>query len=96
MQVTGERRADLAFLERADVGRQFVGKHRHHAVGEIDAVAARQRFAVELRALADVETNVGDGDDRVPPVAVFARRGPDRIVVVARILGVDCDDRQMR
>ncbi len=42
LQVAGHRGAVLAFLQRADVGRQLLGKHRHDAVGEIDAVAARR------------------------------------------------------
>ena len=86
-----------ALLQRADVGRQFLGQHRHHAVGEIDAVAARPRLAVELATGPDVEADVGDGDDRVPAALVVVRRlGPDRVVMVARIGRIDGDDRQMR
>ena len=99
LEVAGHRRADLPFLQRADVGRQFLGQHRHDAVGEIDAVAARPRLAVELGAGADVEADVGDGDDRLPAalvVLVVVRRGPDGVVMVARIGGIDGDDRQMR
>ena len=70
-------------------------QHWHHAVGEIDAIAAQQRLAIELRSFADVETDVGDGDNRVPPVAVGARGGTDGIIMVARILGIDRDDWQM-
>ena len=66
LEVAGHRRAVLAFLQRADVRRQLLGQHRHDAVGEIDAVAARPRLAVELGAGADVEADVGDRDDRVP------------------------------
>ena len=95
MQVAGERGAHLSLLERADVRRQFVGQHRDDAVGEIDAVAARARFAVEFGSGADVEADVGNRDDRVPAVAVIARRCPDRVVMVARIFGVDRDDREM-
>ena len=93
--MAGHRRAVRALLQRADVGRQFLGQHRHHAVGEIDAVAARPRLAVELGAGADVETDVGDRDDRVP-AALAVGLGPDRVVMVARVLGIDRDDRQMR
>ena len=46
-KVARHRRAFLAFLQRADVGRQLFGQHRHDAVGEIDAVAARPRRLVE-------------------------------------------------
>ena len=50
------------------------------------------------RAGADVEADVGDGDDRVPAavVLVVVGRGPDRIVMVARVGRIDRDDRQMR
>ena len=61
-------------LQRADVRRQLLGQHRHHAVGEIDAVAARPRLAVELGAGADVEADVGDRDDRVPAALAVAPR----------------------
>ncbi len=99
LEVAGHRRPHLALLQRADVGRQFLGQHRHDAVGEIDAVAARPRLAVELGAGADVEADVGDGDDRLPAaliVLVVVGRGPDGVVMVARVGGVDGDDRQMR
>src|SRR4029079_12868627 len=66
LQVAGHRRAVLALLQRADVSRQLLWQHWHDPIGEIDAVAARPRFAVELGARTDVEADVGDGDDRVP------------------------------
>ncbi len=77
VEVAGHRRAVLAFLQRADVGGQFLGQHRDDAVGKIDAVAARPRLSVELRAGTDIETDVGDRDDRVP--AAFAVRGSAQI-----------------
>jgi hypothetical protein len=97
--VASQRGAMLAFLERADVRRQFFGQHRHHPVGEIDAVAAGTRLAVELRSGTDVEADVGDRDDRFPAaliVRILVGRRPERIVMVARIGRVDRDDRQMR
>ena len=65
------------------------------AIRKVDAVAPRPRLAVELRARADVEADVGDRDDRVP-AALPIGFGPDRVVVVARVLWVDCDDGQVR
>jgi hypothetical protein len=70
-----------------------VRQHRHHTVGKIDAVAARPGLAIELAARADVIANVGDGDDRVPAVAVVAWACPDGVVMVARVFGIDRDDR---
>ncbi len=93
--MAGHRGTVLARLERADVRRQLLGQHRHDTVGEIDAVAARPCLAVELGAGTDIEADVGDGDDRVPP-ALTIRFRPDRVVMVARVLWVDRDDRQMR
>ena len=69
-------------------------EHRHDPVGEIDAVAAPPGLAVERARRADIETDVGDCDDRVPP-APFARRGPDGVVMITRVDGVDRDDRQV-
>ena len=53
--VTGERRTILPFLQRANIGGEFLGQHRHDAIREIDAVAALFCLAVEVGAGADVE-----------------------------------------
>ena len=93
-----QRRAIDAFLQRAHLRRQAFGQHRHHPIGEIDAVAAPPRLAVEARSGADVERHVGDRDDRLPPAVigwVVIGCGPHRIVMVARIGRIDRDDRQM-
>ena len=58
----GERRAVLAFAQRAEVVRDALGQHRHDAVGEIDRVAALQRLAVERRARPHIPGDIGDGD----------------------------------
>src|SRR5690606_7317833 len=90
-EVARHRGAVLALLERADVGTEHFGQHRHDAVGEIDRVAALARFPVDRAAGADVEADVGDGDHGAEaPFPVWL--GPDRIVVVARIGRVDGDD----
>ena len=93
-----ERGAILAFLQRADVGRQRLGKHRHDPVREIDAVAAPPRLLVERGAGADVEADVRDRDDRLPPALIgriVVGSGPHGIVMVARIGRVDRDDRDV-
>src|SRR3546814_7430077 len=90
--MTGERGAVLALLQRADMGRQRLRQHRHDAVREINAVAALSRLLVEGGAGADVEADIGDGDDCLPAAGiggVIVRRGPDRVVMVARVGGVE-------
>jgi hypothetical protein len=94
LQVAGHRRTVLAAAQRADIGAEHFGQHRHHAVGEVDRVAALARLAVDLAAGADVEADVGDRDD-AREAALPVGLGPDRIVVVARVGRVDRDDRQV-
>src|SRR3546814_6395187 len=65
-------------------------------IGEIDAVAASPRLAVEVEVGADIIADIGDRDDR-PETALVAGLlvgdGPDGIVMVARVDRVDGDDR---
>jgi hypothetical protein len=88
--VAGEGGAIDALFQRADIRRQRLRQHWYDAVGEIHAVPASPRLAVELRSGANIEAHIRDGDDRVP--AVVGRLGPDRVVMVARIDRVDRDD----
>jgi hypothetical protein len=95
LEVADQGGAVLVLDQRADVGGEDFGEHRHDAVGEIDAVAALPRFLIERRAGADVEADVGDGDDRLPAAGIdriVVGRGPDRVVMVAGVGGVDGDD----
>src|SRR3546814_3897062 len=82
-------------FERADTRRQRFGKHRHDLIGEIDAVAAPPRLAVEVAVGADIIADIGDRDDR-PETALVAGllvgEGPDGVVMVARVERVDRDD----
>src|SRR3546814_11398310 len=83
----------------SDLGRKRFGQHRHDAIGEIDAVAALPRLDVERRAGADVEADVGDRDDRFPAAVILrivVGRRPHRVVMIARVGGVDRDARQVR
>ena len=89
--MAGHRRAVLLLDEGADIGAQDFGQHRDDAVGEIDRIAALPRLSVERAAGAHVIGHVGNGDDSLV-AAVSVRLRPDRIVVVARIGGVDGDD----
>ncbi len=92
--VASHRRTVLPRPQRADVGREVFGQHRHDTIGEVDAVAALARLTVERAAGADVEADIGNGDDRIKP-AIIPRGRPDGIVKVARIHRVNRDDGQM-
>ena len=59
------------FAQRAEVVRDFLRQHRHDAVGEVDRIAAQLRFAIDLRARANVVGHVGDGDDHDPAAGIF-------------------------
>src|SRR5690606_29428554 len=68
------------------------------AVGEIGGVAALVGAAVERRARRHVGGDVGDGDPDAPAALVLLVRiglRIDRVVVVARVLGVDGDQRHV-
>jgi hypothetical protein len=96
--VADQRGAIDAFLQRANVCRQFLRQHRHDAIREIHAVAASPRFLVDRGARPHVEADVRDRDDRLPAArigGVVIGCRPDRIVMIARIGGVDRDDRQV-
>ncbi len=91
--MAGHRRAVFALLERAGIGAEHFGQHRHHAVGEIDRIAALARLLVDLAARADIEADIGDRDHGTETVLPVGLR-PDRIVMVAGVGRVDGDDRQ--
>jgi len=55
VQVAGHCRAVFALFQRANVGRKHFGHHRHHAVGEVNRVAALPGLAIQRGAGADVE-----------------------------------------
>ncbi len=55
--------------QAAPAVRQRLGQHRHDAIGEIDAVAALARRAIERGARPHVVGDVGDGDDQAVAAA---------------------------
>ena len=73
-------------------------QHRYDQIGEIDAVAALARFLVQRAAGADIIAHVRNRDDCLISARialVLVGRGPDRIVMVARIDRVNRHDRQV-
>ena len=92
--MAGHRRAVFAGAQRADVGAEHFGQHRHDPVGEVDRVTADARIAVDRTAGADIVADIGNRDQRAEaPLPVGL--GPDRVVVITGIAGVNCHDRQM-
>jgi len=72
----GERRAIFARLERAQIVGYALWKHRDHAIGKVDRVAACQCIAVEGRAWTHVVRDVCDGDvdNKAARIAAFSVR----------------------
>ena len=94
-----EHRAQFATFERAQIVGDLLRQHRHHAVGEVDRIAALFCFAAEISAGPHIERYIGDGDDADPATGISGRNvgsGPDRVIVVAGVDGVDGDQRDMR
>ena len=91
----GQAGAVLALLQAAQAVRQHFRQHRLDAVGEVGRVALFSRLPVQLGAGADIGGDIGDGDPDDPAAfipGVFVAHGIDRVVVVARIGGVDGDE----
>ena len=55
-----QRRPIFERTQRAQIVGDALRQHRHDAVGEVDRVAARQRFAVERRSRPHIMRYVGD------------------------------------
>ncbi len=88
----------LAFAQRAQIGRQMLRQHRHDAIREIDRIAAFARAGVQRRARSDIGRHISDRhpDDPAARVArIVVRQCADRIVMIARIVRIDGDQRQM-
>ena len=91
-----QRPTRLARHQRAKIVRDALREHRHHAVGEIHGIAARQRIAVERRSRPHIVCDVGDRD--IDDVAAFVVRiriglGVDRVIVVLGVGRIDGDQR---
>ena len=55
-----QRATGLARHQRAQIVRDALGQHRHHAIRKVHRIAAGQRVAVERRARAHIKRDVGD------------------------------------
>ena len=66
-----ERRAIFVGPQRTQIVGDALRQHRHHAVGEIDRIAAFDRSAVERRAGPHIMRHVGDRDGHHMAARVF-------------------------
>ena len=93
--MAGQHGAVFIFHQAAHVRRQHFRQHRHDAIGEVNAVAAAACRTIERGAGADVEADIGDSDDGAEMARLLViRRRPHRIVMVARVGGIDGEERQ--
>ena len=82
-----QRETLLLGPQRAEIARQPLGQHGHHAIRQIDAVAALPRLAVERRRRRHELRHVRDRDPE--PEARAAALREHRVVVIARAQRVD-------
>ena len=94
----GERRAVLLGPQRAQIVGNALRQHRHDAVGEIDRIAALDRFAVERRAGPHITGDVGDGDGDDMAAGIFRigiGNAVHRVVVILGVGRIDGDERHI-
>ena len=90
----GEGEAVLVRHKRADAVRELFGQHRHDLVHEVDRGRAPVRLAVERAAGRHEVRDVRDVDAQ-DAVARLVRLKGERVVVVARGLGVAREDERL-
>ncbi len=88
----GERQAIHLRLQRADAVAEPLRQHRDDAIGEIHAVAAPLRLAIERRAGRDVMRNVRDVHVQAP-AAPGDRLHLDGVVEILRVVRIDREHR---
>ena len=94
----GERRPVHERLQGAQIVRNALGQHGHDAVGEIDGVAAIQRFPVQRAMGAHIGGDIGDGDGQHEAAFVIRIRiglRMDRVIVILGVGGIDGDEGQI-
>ena len=77
-QLDEQAAAVLVGAQAAPAVGQRLRQHRHDAVGEIHAVAARARRMVERRTGVHIMRDVSDGDDQAEALIRPVRRTPHR------------------
>ena len=87
----------LVWAQRAKVVGDALRQHRHDAVGEIDRVAALERFPVHRHAGLNVSGDVGDRDRDDEParvLGIWIELGVDRVVVILSVGWIDRHKRE--
>ena len=87
----------LVWAQRAKVVGDALRQHRHDAVGEIDRVAALERFPVHRHAGLNVSGDVGDRDRDDEParvLGIWIELGVDRVVVILSVGWIDRHERE--
>ena len=80
-----------SWIEAANTVAQSLGQHRDDAVGQINAVAAPARLAVQRAAWLYVGGDIGDVHAETP-AAVWKLVHVNCVIEIARVIGVDGDD----
>ena len=70
-----------------------LGQHGHDAIGEIDRIAARPGFAVQMAIRADIMRHIGNGDRHFPAGAIGF--GMDGIIEIACVIAINRHQRQV-
>ena len=85
------RQPDDVGIEAANAIAQALRQHRDDAIDEVNAVPTMQRLAIECAARGDISGDVRDVDPEFP-LAARQFLDIDRVVEIARIVGIDRDD----
>ena len=68
-------------------------QHGHDAIGEIDRIAPRPGFAVQMAIRADIMRHIGNGDRHFPAGAIGF--GMDGIIEIACVIAINRHQRQV-
>ena len=79
-------------IQAANAVAQTFRQHRNDAIGQINAVATPAGFAIERASQRYISRNVGDVDAETPTPIIVDLFNVDRVVKIARVIGVDGDN----
>src|SRR5213594_3998826 len=79
-----------AWVETANAVAQSLRQHGDYAVGQINAVAAPARFAIQRAPGLHVGGDIGNMHAEAPTTLVLLDL--DCVVEISRVIRIDCDD----
>src|SRR6266478_3453971 len=79
-------------LKAAHAVTQALWQHRNHSIRQINAVPALARFAIKCATRLNVSSDIGDVHTELP-TAVVDPFNLNRVVEIARIIRIDCDNK---